>query len=597
MSAPDSPHFAVTEIPFSRYGAWCNISPVTGLHQQSEDLHLVTHRTGLHPVLGLVPQLKHRRVETTWSATPAVLRWEHPAGEIEAVFETVDIVRIRGRGLALKVVAADPLLTPFSGPYFFLDPLDGAPVYTHYESGRRYRITPLAGTVTVFGDQELGLAERGLVVQPDESGLWEIALEEFATARPPFASQRGFASAVREVTDDFTRFAQDVAPWRSSRTPAAALAAYVLWSATVGPAGFLRRPAVLMSKHWMDKVWSWDHCFNAVALAGGRPELALEQFLTPFDHQDPAGALPDSIAHSEVLYNFVKPPIHGWALQQLRDRLADDLGIPVLTDIYAKLSAWTRFWLTSRRVRGDLLPYYQHGNDSGWDNATVFDAARVLQTPDLAAFLLQQLGVLAELATELGLANDHHEWSGQADAIRSELFDRLWDGHRFSARNPRTGKAVRSDSLLMLLPIVLGDRLPDEVAAMLADRIQAQLTEWGVATEPTDSPHYEADGYWRGPIWAPSTVLVENGLRRAGYSSLADDISAKFRRLCERSGFAENFDALTGVGLRDRAYTWTASAYLLLCAESEQRRPESAEGTALRPPPAIRTDSTTTDER
>jgi len=32
----------------------------------------------------------------------------------------------------------------------------------------------------------------------------------------------------------------------------------------------------------------------------------------------------------------------------------------------------------------------------------------------------------------------------------------------------------------------------------------------------------------------------------------------------ERSGFAENFDALTGDGLRDRAYTWTASVYLLL---------------------------------
>jgi hypothetical protein len=34
--------------------------------------------------------------------------------------------------------------------------------------------------------------------------------------------------------------------------------------------------------------------------------------------------------------------------------------------------------------------------------------------------------------------------------------------------------------------------------------------------------------------------------------------------LCETSGFAENFDALTGAGLRDRAYTWTASVYLLL---------------------------------
>jgi len=59
-------------------------------------------------------------------------------------------------------------------------------------------------------------------------------------------------------------------------------------------------------------------------------------------------------------------------------------------------------------------------------------------------------------------------------------------------------------------------------------------------------------------------MIVEAGLRAAGEVSLADEVSERFRRLCERSGFAENFDALTGDGLRDRAYTWTASVYLLL---------------------------------
>jgi hypothetical protein len=48
-------------------------------------------------------------------------------------------------------------------------------------------------------------------------------------------------------------------------------------------------------------------------------------------------------------------------------------------------------------------------------------------------------------------------------------------------------------------------------------------------------------------------------------------IAARIRTLCETAGFAENFDALTGEGLRDRAYTWTASACLMLarkCASS-----------------------------
>ncbi|KOV82412.1 hypothetical protein ADL02_22415, partial [Streptomyces sp. NRRL WC-3723] len=63
------------------------------------------------------------------------------------------------------------------------------------------------------------------------------------------------------------------APGRSSAPPAAELAAYVLWWGRVRPTGLVTGPAVLMSKHWMDKVWSWDHCFNALALAPGCPEL------------------------------------------------------------------------------------------------------------------------------------------------------------------------------------------------------------------------------------------------------------------------------------------------------------------------------------
>ena len=57
-----------------------------------------------------------------------------------------------------------------------------------------------------------------------------------------------------------------------------------------------------------------------------------------------------------------------------------------LTETYDRLSRWTGFWLARRRVPGHHLPHYQHGNDSGWDNATTFDAGRVLETADLAAF-------------------------------------------------------------------------------------------------------------------------------------------------------------------------------------------------------------------
>jgi len=568
--APQSPTFSVQDIPFSYRGSWFDISPVIAEQTYADDLHLVSHQTGLHPVLRFVPLHGDRPAVTTTSATPALLRWRHDAGEIELAYENADTIRLRGTGLGLRLATAATTLTPFSGSYLYRDPVDGAHVLTSYETGRRYRITVLGGLVAdAVGVQALGAVDRYLDLPAGPA--WEVVIEEYASARAPYAGTATFDEVVEVAGAQFDAFVDAVAPWRGPGTPAAELAAYVLWSATVAPGGFLARPGVLMSKHWMDKVWSWDHCFNAIALAAGDPELAWHQFQLPFDHQDPAGALPDSVTHSEVLYNFVKPPIHGWALAQLRRNLTAPLDRAQLADAYERLSRWAGFWLTSRRVPGHVLPHYQHGNDSGWDNATTFDGDRVVETADLAGFLVLQLRQLALLADELGRPADAGRWNDTADSVREALLDQLWDGKRFVARSATTGRSSASTSLLDLMPIALGAELPAEVSDRLADRLRTHLTAHGLATEAVDSPHYAADGYWRGPIWAPSTVLIEDGLRRAGHRGLADEISERFRALCEKSGFAENFDAQTGAGLRDRAYTWTASSYLILAAAHERR--------------------------
>ncbi|NAS27155.1 glycogen debranching protein [Herbidospora sp. NEAU-GS84] len=544
--------FSLREIPFSYRGSWFGFSPVIAEKTYADEVHLVSHQTGMHAVLRLVVD-----PEAALTATPQQLLWEHGEDRIELAYENADTVRIRGRGLGLGLVAADPVLTPFSGPYFYQEPADGSYVFTLYQTGRRYRITVLRGAAEPVGAQSLGGAERGVTL----SGDWEIAVEEYETARAPYVEADTFEQVVKAARAEFDAFAAAVAPWRDDATPAAELAVYVLWSATVRPAGFVTRPGVLMSKHWMDKVWSWDHCFNAIALAEGLPDLAWHQFRLPFDHQDGAGALPDSVTHSEILYNFVKPPIHGWALGQLQWR-------PEPEETYRLLERWTDFWLTARRVPGHELAYYQHGNDSGWDNATTFDPERVVETADLAAFLVLQMRELARTAPGPAEAA---RWSEAADRMRNALLTELWTGERFVARGALTGRTWSSDSLLDLMPVVLGEELPPEVSAVLAGRIERHLTEFGPATELPSSPHYQDDGYWRGPIWAPSTILIEDGLRRAGHVALADEISDRFRRLCERSGFAENFDARTGEGLRDRAYTWTASAYLILAAARRKR--------------------------
>jgi glycogen debranching enzyme len=559
------PTFDVHEIPFSRRGSWLNLSPVIALHTFADVIHLVSHQTGMHGVLSLAPLHNDETIATTISSTPAELVWASENGRVSAIFEALDTLRLQGSRLDMRIADATAVLTPFTGTFFFEDPIDGSAIFTSYETGRRYRVTCIRGSMRFEGAEALGASQRAVVLSGSDG--WEAIVEEFETSRPAYAQSASFDDARAAIEREFNDYLEMVAGWRTDATPGAALAAYVMWSATVSPRGFLRRESMLMSKHWMDKVWSWDHCFNAMALAPGDLALALDQFFTPFDHQESSGALPDSVTHSEILYNFVKPPIHGWAFAKLRARATVPVSDETLRAVYSHLSAWSRFWLDARRVAGHALPHYQHGNDSGWDNSTTFDYDRLIESPDLAAFLITQLDQVASLADELA-TGEGDQWRTERDALRDALVAELWDDGKFIGLGVLNRRRSKTTSLLNLLPIVATDQLDDEITSALANDIAAHVTEWGPATQLLDTDEYEDDGYWRGPIWAPSTVIIEDGVRRAGHDELANTISERFRRLCEKSGFAENFDAVSGEGLRDRAYTWTASAYLLLAHEA-----------------------------
>lgn len=391
-----------------------------------------------------------------------------------------------------------------------------------------------------------------------------VTIDEFSSTPPAFIGQ-DFDAVAEGGEREFAAWvalhgtpATDAAPIEAVRG-----AAFITWAAMVPAGRLLRRESMLMSKNWMTSIWSWDHCFNAIAL-WREPRAAADQLLTLFDHQDEAGALPDFINDVRIEPNFVKPPIHGWAVSQLMDRggLTDE----AIGELYGPLGRWTDWWFAHRVYGDDGLPSYNHGNDSGWDNSTVFSLGVPVQSPDLLAFLALQMSALARMAAHLDLPAEAQAWRERSQATMERLLEAFWVDEKFVARHTLTGVQIQSDSLLALMPLVLGELLPTAVFERSVERLLegGYITAHGLATEPPTSPFYTPDGYWRGPIWAPTTVLLTDGLRRGGRADLADDIEARFIATCAAAGMAENFDALTGEGLRDRSMTWTASAFLTL---------------------------------
>jgi len=306
-----------------------------------------------------------------------------------------------------------------------------------------------------------------------------------------------------------------------------------------------------------------------MSLIYNQPQMAWDQLMLPFDQQDEFGALPDYYNDTDIVWNYTKPPIHGWALRFMLER-SNAITNDQLRCFYPKLVRWTNWWFTYRDYDGNGIPQYNHGNDSGWDNSLIFANPGIVESPDLSAFLVVQMDVLAEVARRLGLMEEAEAWEHRSDRFLARMMDYFWAGDRFIAKRGGTAELIDTQSLLHWIPIVLGSRLPEELIRVMADKLGPEgpfLTEWGLATEQPASPHYQPDGYWRGPIWAPSTFIIAEGLRAAGERELAQEIARRFCRLCANGGMSENYDALTGQGLRDRSHTWPASVFLIFAHE------------------------------
>ncbi|MEG0895012.1 MAG: hypothetical protein RSE93_04795 [Oscillospiraceae bacterium] len=403
-----------------------------------------------------------------------------------------------------------------------------------------------------------------LLYSTQENKVCQGFLEEVVSEwENPHYCDFDFDALVQQNKDNFNEFLSKMPMVREEFMPQRMQAAHILWSAYVKKHGILKRDAMYMSKNWMNSIWSWDHCFNALALSHNMKEESIDQFMLLFDFQhETTGAIPDLANDLYYFYNFCKPPIHGLAFKEILDR--NEIDSAELLDIYNHLAKWTMWWVNYRDTDNDGIYEYRHGNDCGWDNSTVFLELPPIESPDLQTFMITQCDVLAEIATKLNLTDDAKKWQDRSDYLLERMLELSIKDNLPIARQSGTEKIVESDSTLLFMPLLIADKLPKEIVSAMVNKLKNgnYITEFGIATEPTTSKYFDPDGYWRGPIWGSEMYFITKGLIKAGEKELALDLIDRFSHLCQKSGFAENYNALTGEGLRDLAFTWTSSAFL-----------------------------------
>lgn len=553
--------FDINKIPFSRYGSFITISP--NHRKKNGALYLRNIRNG-DDDFGEV-----FKIDLIWEGTPqqftsvlnpSFLRLEGTKGFAEFCLTEAKVLQIKSVGVGVR-------LTGMTGAYDYAIQVDQHHwEVNHSRQEMRYMLTAVKGKIEVdapFIEERCDKIIADFL--PESTGVeMEGAIEEFTVVYEP-RPYLPFYQGKRSVEKEYHAWLENTLETPEEYIGGRDLASYITWSCVVPPEGALTRPAMYMSKNWMTNIWSWDHCFNALALAKKSPKLAWDQFMIFFDLQDKSGMLPDFVNNRFTLWNFTKPPIHGWTLRRFWEQ-TDFITLDKLQEVYEPLVNWTQWWMTYRDSDHDGIPQYNHGNDSGWDNSTIFHNGTPVESPDLSSFLVLQMEVLGEIAFKLGKNDEGSRWMLESQELLNRMVDHFWDGQRFTAKRSGSHEVIESESLVIYIPLILGKRLPPEILSKLVEGIKQKgfLTEYGLATELPSSAFYRHDGYWRGPIWAPTTLLLVDGLLSSGEKELAHEIMRRFCTMASKSGMAENFDPLTGAGLRDPAFTWTSSVFLIL---------------------------------
>jgi len=322
---------------------------------------------------------------------------------------------------------------------------------------------------------------------------------------------------------------------------------------------------------------------------------------------------------------IVQPPIHATAVLQVY-RLASDRrrAAVFLEELLPKLAAWHEYLYRERaRTEGGLVEIW-HPWESGMDNSPLWDVAlermsfetellpeyervdidvaeaaerpsdgeydryvylvsvfrelaydssrmkRVapfaLQPVLFNSLLVQSNRDLAEIARVVGVDPDPFEtW---AESTSSALEDTLWDEEHavYVDYDVGAGERVDARTAAGLAPLYAGvpttARAEQMVELLAESRVAVGDSSWAVTSLAPGDPGFRAARYWRGPLWPILNWVLQRGLDRYGYRTLAAEVRRAIVQLARNGGFWEHYSPETGRGQGGEQFAWTAALVL-----------------------------------
>jgi putative isomerase len=347
---------------------------------------------------------------------------------------------------------------------------------------------------------------------------------------------------------------------------------WVMRAGLISSRFYTTREAMTPSKLYYVGVWQWDAYFHALAYRHVDKKLAQDQLRILLDHQQADGMIPDAI-HDEgtvthldfpVDADVTKPPLIGWAAWKLYEADGDR---EFLNEIYEPIVRWNNWWFEKNDPDEDGLCEYQHPYSSGLDDSPLWDGGMPVKAPDLNTYLCMQEEALSKIARAIGQTADAEMWMERAESLAKRMVGRMWDAGAglFWARKDGVPLDVRTP--FNLFPLITGRMPPDIAARLVAHLTDAQefWPRYPVPTVALDDPRYNPNQMWRGPTWLNVNYLLIEGLERAGYVDLAQELARRTLDLTrQRDDIYEYYHPETGANPPQAAsiFGWSSAVFI-----------------------------------
>lgn len=326
--------------------------------------------------------------------------------------------------------------------------------------------------------------------------------------------------------------------------------------------------------------WNWDSAFHAMTLVHWDAKLAREQADILFSFQHENGCLPNVIfPDGRIADNRSQPPVWFWAYREIDETDPDD---EALCRAYCVLTKYEQFWRTRRQTDGLFRydadegknPYFVK-YESGWDTSPRWDTylPDVLWPIDLNGYMVMAYRSLAYMASRLGKKEQETDWNCLAGELASLINQKLWHEEEGAYMDTviKNGQATGVLTPASFMPLFVGIADERQAARMAELAGSAQKFYPLMPSVAYDSPAYTSGDYFRGPTWLNTGYMAILGLKRYGYTELAEGYRQRLLRMCaeEERNLFEYYDSRSGEGRGACGYGWTASMLIRLILQMD----------------------------